>query len=790
MRRGLFRRPKRRTGIVAAAVLLLLALIVWLFGARLASPLVRWRLRATIAAQVHAELQMSAFEYHPPFGVTLHDARFILPGEDGSPPLEVLSARKIEVYLASSPLSRGPLVVQSLVIEQPTLHLVSSAKSSAPPHDPPTRLSGILELRRVKMSGGQVVVEDRAQPRAVPLAWKNLDIDLRTAPSSGGEYDYHLAAGDGSVALLQSSGTFLIDDLLLRIADCRLRVGIDPKADTSPLPAQLQQLLRDAGASGVLSVTLAGDVPLRDPAASNFKAQAELKGAGRLPGAAAPLDRLEARVRCIAGASSTPTTRPSSTQPANLLKVIVEAIDVHGGGAAFHLDHAEAVLNRSSNAWGLSGLSGWLDLGDGGDASALPPAARDAIRALGWRGRADLTLHGSGPLERDANEGLKQLYAELRIVPTRLQLQPTAFGDPLTELGELAITLSGGRATLGSPIRAKCGNDLLFIRAAELPLASLATGLRLEHLGGAITFDREPARYPAALNDVIAAIHPRGPFFFEGTFALGPKNTPDYDLHITTARGGLRLNPIDRPMSLTGLNLDMSLTPAAAQIRRLAAEAFTGHVSVSGRVDLSPSLAVNADLSAEEIDLNELVVACTVKGQKPVAASGELRGKLHVTTSGRDGDALLANLTAEGNASVRRADIWRVPLPQAITRALGIRDEDLSVADIYSGLKVASRKVELSELKVESPVVGIHGGGTVGFDSSLRIDVVASHVLQLNTGPVGALYDVRARGTCGNPQVTVHLLDRVLDWGGGVFNRVFDKVRPPPSSPSTPSTRP
>ena len=169
----------------------------------------------------------------------------------------------------------APLVIERLEIESPAAHIVKTSqgfvgrgltvKDAQAKSARREKLSEMFELRKVKLVGGSIVYEDRVSPGAVPLVWRDLVVDLSTQPQSGGEYAYQLAAGDGKVASLSSEGSLNIDTLLLRLTKCSIRATVDPKATDSPVPGELQQLLREFAVAGEVVVNCGGDVPLAEP---------------------------------------------------------------------------------------------------------------------------------------------------------------------------------------------------------------------------------------------------------------------------------------------------------------------------------------------------------------------------------------------------------------------------------------------------------------------------------------------------------------------------------------------
>jgi uncharacterized protein involved in outer membrane biogenesis len=193
--------------------------------------LLRTRLQSMIADQLNAELRIGGLSYSFPYAVDLTDAELLTPGPDGKP-LEMLRVPHLALSLARSPLRGGPLVIQSVQIDDPSIHLIKAGdgvvgrRSPAKPENPGPdsrsqrqwKLSQMFQLRRLALHGGTVIYEDRSLAHTRPLVWKNLNVNLDTAPESGSQYGFHFIADNAPLATLDAMGKADIDEFLLRLA--------------------------------------------------------------------------------------------------------------------------------------------------------------------------------------------------------------------------------------------------------------------------------------------------------------------------------------------------------------------------------------------------------------------------------------------------------------------------------------------------------------------------------------------------------------------------------------------
>src|SRR5207302_5004334 len=104
--------------------------------------------------------------------------------------------------------------------------------------------------------------------------------------------------------------------------------------------------------------------------------------------------------------------------------------------------------------------------------------------------------------------------------------------------------------------------------------AGLPGVVRVEEMAGAVTFDRQPGRYPPPVADVVAQLSPRGPFFYDGWVSVdfakpakAGRPAVDYQVRLTTDRGTAAVAVSGKPVALTGVKLEAIVTPPGVEVR-------------------------------------------------------------------------------------------------------------------------------------------------------------------------------------------------------------------------------
>jgi hypothetical protein len=684
------------------------------FVPKMATPWVRAKLQAMVSDQLNAQLSLDRLEYLFPYGVRVHNAKLVAHDPKGRT-FNLLTADDIELKLAKLPILPGPLVIERLIITSPAVHLIETEdglvgrgitkKADQPVEERKQKLSEMFELRKVAVSNAQLIYDDQTAAGSVPLAWRNLSLDLNTTPQSSAGYAFDINAGDQSTATLSAKGAFDIDQLLLQIASCTVNVNVDPTSRESAIPGELQRVLREYQVKGAIAVEVNGDLPLADPRQSKLAMKVDLpKAVGRLPGATDPLDELSAQIHCSADPSA--------------VKVQIDRIVARSHDTAIELSMPSAVLNQQTNAIGLNDFK--IKISAGKNRAGLPKSIAETIDSLHLAGDLVGVVNGSGPVAG----GWRNFHATCEISPEKIAVQIPQLPETLHDFARFSIDLTSGFLSLKT-IRAGYGNDVFFVREARVPLEMLPQKLFFDKLAGCVTFDAKRAKYPPAIEEDLADAQPRGPFFFDGNLEIDrttPKPAVDYHLHITSDRAGLA--PLRKHLPLYNVAADVLVTPRVISIDRFDADALAGKISTTGRINLQKDVSYAGAVRLRRIDLNEFVHFATGPDVKPLTIAGELSADINYSGEGTDEKALDA-LKADGALQIDRGDLFHIPVLQGIVNHMGMTDA-ATVGDAGTTFTLADRVIHLKDAAVGSPAVGVHGAGTIGLNDSLDLNLVAT----------------------------------------------------------------
>lgn len=780
--------------MLAPVVLVLLGILAAFVGPIAARPLVQAKLQAMVRDQLNADLEIGPLAYHFPYGVSVADARLTATAPDGKR-VDILSAKHLSIALAKLPIFSGPLVVSSIVVEQPSVHLIKTkdgfvghgltVKPDQTTEVRKQKLSEMFQLRQVTVTDGRLIFDDRTVAGSVPLAWKGLKLDLRTGATSAAKYAFDLDVGDGTIASLLAGGWFNIDEMFVHVERCALKVNVDPNAPDSPIPADLQMLMKKYEVSGALALTFAGDVPLSDPARGKMTTTIELPRAnGRLPEAEAALDELAVKLTFTGDPAPATNGQPALASEAlkslPLLRMHLDRIAARSRDTFVRLDSGDVVFNAASGAWGVNDLK--LTLSPGADRSGLPRGIRELLDRLKVKGQLGITINGSGPITASA-DALDEVTADVLISPTDVTVQPPELPVPLAGFADFKVQLANNVVTLDSA-RAEYGKDIFYVRHASVPLAGLARGeLTVQKLAGALTFKELNKQYPAPLSDYLKMADPRGAFFFDGVVHLNLKSEQpleDYALHVETDSAAISAQQPYRVL-VSGIKSDIVATPLGVEVKRFDANVLTGKISATALVDLTdPRVRYAADVHARQVDLNGLAQLIAKPGEKPIVSSGDIA--LDVNLRGRGTDAAaLDELVAEGSAGVDAGELLRVKLLDEIISKIGVNNAG-AVGEAATNFKLENRTLHLNQIVLNAPAAGVIGSGDVTLDGNLSLRMNAralsdweKHLRREDGGPVSnvvasmagtvqrsldkvaesALYTVHVGGTIEKPDVQV-----------------------------------
>lgn len=706
----------------------------------------------------------------------------VTKGPDGQP-LELLHMPGLDLQLGRRPWASGPLLIESIVLVNPSMHLIHTTggivgrktlvrtDSPAGESKPPLKLSEIFRLTRFALQGGSIEYDDLAHAGALPLVWKNINVDLQTSPVSEGGYAYHLNIENEPLARFETSGVADLDALTLQIDRSMLVVHVDPMANESALSAEIQEPLKNWRARGVLTIDSSGRVSLRNPSASAYHSTIELgQASARVPGWQTVIDRVGLKIELTDGSEQIVEGK-SPFAPGQHPTATIDLLEATAGDAVFRLDHARAVADAQAKTWKLTGLSGHID--PGVSRAALPASIRERLNQLKIHGAVDFALETDGPLQ---SHDLGKYEGKLEITPIDLSVQPPGFDSPVGGITPLVLHISDGTMT-AETLRGTCGDNLVYVKQARLALNDFPRQIRLNNVAGCITFGPRQ-KYPPVIARQLETVKPVGPFFFNGSVSLdhGRKTNPlDYNIQVHTSRG--RMAVTQHQIPITDIDTVVNVTPAGAVISRFEASALEGSASATGRIDLTGRMPYQINVGLRDFDLAELGRLFTDPGQKPLPLSG--RGVFKAQVNGQVPTGATppwAGVAGNGEFEILGGNFWRVPIMKSISDSVKVK-EALTVGEAAGQFHIGDGKIHFDRAVASSPALGIEGAGDVTFDGRLDFKLIANvlgnwgeragnadgggiakllDVVQhgVNVATQQALYEVHLTGNASDPKPT------------------------------------
>jgi hypothetical protein len=716
---------------------LALAFVVFAGVPWLVQRIVRWRLAAMISTQLNASLEIGDLSYHYPYRVEVTDAVMVTAGPEGKP-LELLRVPHLSLKLARLPFRSGPLAIESILIDQPAIHLIREReglvgrRGLAKPVPPPAndsrkwKLSEMFQLRHLIINGGQIVYEDRSLAGTRPLVWKNLNMHLNTAQEMGSQYAFQFVADDAPLATLDAAGTADIDSFLLKLDRCSLAVNVDPSDKNSAIPPDFQEMLNSLGIRGSLMLNTRATLPVLELSRSTYDTKLEIRQArAKIPQSKTELNHFAAQLHIT----------DSGGHPA----IDLASLDATSDAGSLHLTGGSITLDPTKMDWDLKGLTGRIDAG---------PASPQHMR-----GSVEFSLAASGPL---GLTDVKQLSADLHLRPLGFSIAPACMPTIMNEFAEADFLLPRGKGMVTARhVRAQLGNDVLYVKETQIDLTALPRVLLIKNADGAVTFGSPRATYPKVIEGFLTSIEPGGPWFFGGSANIGLAHElkTGYDVLARTRKGRFALN--NRRLPIYNIDTAFSITPAAIEVLHFNAGSLGGQLQLTGGIKLSGQTAYDLTANLQGIDLKNLATAISDPKSKPIPLAGRGNALLHAAgIIPDDNRSVLDTLTASGEAEVKDGDFWRIPIMKSIADNSNVRTV-LTVGEAAAVFTVSNGAVHLSHAAAGAPALGVEGAGDINFKGRLNIDCV--------TTVLGKWGDKFAVGDDGSFSRTVNNIQQALN---------------------------
>ncbi len=267
-------------GIFAIAIVIVVGVAglgVWYWGGPYAQRVIHAKLQAIVSGNFSARLDMGDIKYVFPYGVTVNDVALV--AEQGELEVTIASFRQLRLKLTELPFGDGPLRIESVEIDAPTLHVVETqqgivgqkglVRSEEERRDRKApKLLQVFVLKHLRLDDARIEYENRAKPDQTPMVWRDLNVLVNSQPT-GPSYNFDLTANSGGLATIAANGAIDLDTFVVDLKKLQIQTTISSNQERSPLPPQVTSLLAKYQVAGAASVDVSGNFHLIEPQKSS-----------------------------------------------------------------------------------------------------------------------------------------------------------------------------------------------------------------------------------------------------------------------------------------------------------------------------------------------------------------------------------------------------------------------------------------------------------------------------------------------------------------------------------------
>ncbi|HWE96999.1 MAG TPA: hypothetical protein VG269_23760 [Tepidisphaeraceae bacterium] len=734
---NLARKWRRVLKIVAVGLPLLCIFTYGVLGA-----VCRSQVTKAVKQGTGADLKANWSWYVPPYGVSLRGVRVTKPGPDGQQ-VELLAASRIDLKLARLPHKGQPLVIDSLVVQSPTLTLANNPEPPREPEPqplytqpppavvkveevtPPPKNSDKFQLHHLQISNARVVYEDRAPAGTQAIELSRLQVNVTGDPASAGRYTYGVAVEDPDRVTLRISGDADINALVVQVPQLSIKARLAALAPELPMSHARRETLAPFLTDGTLDVSGKATIPLHDVQHAAIDAAITLDGAkANLSRLNLTVDRADAKFSIHSKHGPTNDPRPAALD--------VEKFQIVSGKTVLVLDGGALAITPDGAGWDLTKLLGRLDIGGG-----VPALDRQRLR-----GRFNFAATAGAPFHLpNGQDRFVSIRHDLIAYPKEVSIQPPKFDVPIEHIGGGQISFRGGVVRLQNLI-AQYGHDQVLLEDAHVTLddsrqrarlGDLREQVRIEGIAGTLIFHQPATPYPAALGKVIAQLRPTGAFDVGGGswYAINRKHwgewpppKPDYFFRVATTQGTFAL--YDAKIPLQNIHGDATISPMSIEIPHFKADVFEGTVTSTARITPVRPVRYDGSVLLYNVNLDKASAAVAPPDGKGGRLSGRGFAKAHLAGGGPGGTRTPKQLFAgDGEFEVLGGDFSLVPVVKQAAAKVARPDQPM-VGQAAGLFTIRDEVVVLNRCAVGNPLFGLQGSGTIGFDKSLDLQVVAA----------------------------------------------------------------
>jgi hypothetical protein len=729
------RSRKWRRRIVKTSIILLLAII----GFAVTAPMtVGWiigrKLKSELATRMNATLDFQRVLYAYPYGVKIEKAHLIIPGADGVDSWFEVS--RLELTLAKIPLGSGPALIKKLKIENPTVHLASDFKTApsptaataaaAPaPTGPVQKLSDLFQLQNVIVSNARFEYDFSVKGHSIPpVIWGHVDADMATLPTSGSTYKFNVAIADQPLATANATGSFDIDALQLNVDKVTIAMACDPAVHAEQIPPQGWDIIQKYRIAGKVSIDGTASVPLQSIDQTTFTSVIDLQNLScQPPGFAGPIT--PTRCTIVSSKSNGPATVDFSAQDsAGTIRSV-------------------ATLDLNSLLLDVQKLAIDLKADPAHPITQLPRSATDAMAKLKTGGEVTFDCIARVPLQTPmkgwyaAKLALKDGQVQLAdwkgpVSPAKFTITTSNVPDATAE--NLPTSLPNNlpdhkpEAHLWvNGLSASCGNQIFKIDGGEVVFNPADNTWTLRKFHGVGDVGDGPGPLDGANTRLYI------PFIASGNGKLGD---PASSIRIALDDGSVVTTA--NHIHLNRINGMLTATPNGLRSSGVTAICANGQAKIIVNADWKPpqngpplALAYDGEIHIKQIDLHQLALEYTTDPAVRQQAFGQLdfnvkyNGSILKNSPPTGTDSIADRFYAQGDFDITHGYFLDIPVLRDLLIAMG-NPAGSTVGEAAAVFNASHSVVNLDHTGASSPVLGIQGSGTIGFDQKIDMVFVAT----------------------------------------------------------------
>jgi AsmA-like C-terminal region len=798
-------------GIILVLAIFLVAII--------AIPLVvehiaKAKLKSVVAERMNATLEIGGCSYWPPYSLTFRNLSLIAHNEP------LLNIDQLNVKLSTAGWGKTEVHVTDVAVVHPVLHMPAGpgssnlhdlirsdeqpAASATAPSSPAASLPS-LQRWQIDLVDAEIIRGKQD--------WKNFDLQTQITPDTPMKFSCSLNSQPGHSLLTTASGTIDLNQNIaeIRAGDFSLAIN-DVAGSLDYLPQEIQQALRENHVAGVLHLRGSGEIPLQHPEQSTFAARFDLTNAhadnAEWP---APLD--EAKL-------SLDLNRAEGSDP-----VVIGVREVYAisGPTTLRIQRARLTADLQHRTWAITKVGGGVQ-SEQATTSTTRSATRwskvaDASRRYTVLGKVDFSAAANGGWPAAGKSWPRVMY-KILAYPQDASFVVPSMEAPIEHISGGPVRLTDDHLELQN-LSAHYGYDLLQVENAQLRLNDANKGLGVSSIEAEMKFDRNSPPYPQPIASYMKELHPQGPFHIGGRFLVYPTGhvpPSDYALTVSSPDASFAMSDYLIPVEHAKLNMiaDESKTDEGEfRLNSFKGSTLGGTLSGSAEVKLQTPFAVAARANFSNVDVKQAYAILASRGWRAKAkesprASGKANGDLYMENPGTDWQ------TAKGGGTVEitGGNFGNIPILSQLGKAAHFSDSDFVGSEAAAVFTVAEQIVQISNVAVSAPAVGIQGDGYLKFAGPVHLHVVvapladwrqklkstgipiigdAAGALQtlLNHATRTLFYEFNITGDIRNPTVAPVPVPFLTKGAGRLFSHMLstkndqnllDLMKPPPTT--------